>query len=148
MEPEAKAELEKLEPLVGQWTVEAAFPGPPPGDERGQTIFQWGPEEAFLIQRWETPVAAAPDGVAIFAVDEGSGGLIQHYFDSRGVVRQYAASLEAGVWSLEKLTAGFAQRFRGEFSADADTIEGAWEKAEEGSTAWEHDFDLIYRRVG
>jgi hypothetical protein len=37
-------------------------------------------------------VDAAPDGVAILAVDEESGDLVQHYFDSRGVVRQYSAS--------------------------------------------------------
>ncbi len=51
------------------------------------------------------------DGVAIFAVDEDSGELVQHYFDSRGVVRRYAAGIEDGVWSLRKLTPGFAQRF-------------------------------------
>lgn len=65
MEPAAATELRKLEPLLGQWTVEAV----------------------------------APDGVAIFAVDEDSGELIQHYFDSRGVVRRYATSIEDRVWS-------------------------------------------------
>jgi hypothetical protein len=147
MDESAKATLEQLRPLVGQWTVEAVAPWASPSDERGHTIFQWGPEEAFLIQRWETPVDVAPDGVAIFAVDEDSGHLVQHYFDSRGVIRQYATGIEDGVWSLRKLTGGFAQRFRGEFSADGDTIEASWEKADEGSTAWELDFDLIYRRV-
>jgi hypothetical protein len=146
MEPEAKAELRKLEPLVGQWTVEAVAPWAPASGERGHTIFQWGPGEAFLVQRWETPVDVAPDGVAIFAIDEDSGDLIQHYFDSRGVVRRYATSLEDGAWSLRKLTPGFAQRFYAEFSAAGDTIEGAWEKADDGA-AWVHDFTLIYRKV-
>jgi len=147
MDEGAKATLEQLRPLVGQWTVEAVFPGAPPSDERGHTIFQWGPGEAFLVQRWETPLEAAPDGVAILALDDESGNLIQHYFDSRGVVRRYGTSIEEGVWSLQKLTGGFAQRFRGKLSADGHTIEGAWEKADEGSTAWELDFDLVYRRV-
>jgi hypothetical protein len=147
MEPEAKAELEKLQPLVGQWTVEAVAPWAPPGGPRGHTIFAWGPGEAFMIQRWETPVDVAPDGVAILAVDEESGDLVQHYFDSRGVVRQYATSIEDGIWSLRKLTPGFAQRFLGEFSPDGNTIEGAWEKVEDGSSDWELDFKLIHRRV-
>jgi hypothetical protein len=147
MEPEAKAELEKLGVLAGRWTVEAVFPGVPPSEERGRTIFEWGPGEAFMVQRWEAPGEAAPDGVAILAVDDESGGLVQHYIDSRGVVRRYATSIEGGVWSLRKLTPGFAQRFRGELSDDGDTIEGAWEKADDGA-AWELDFDLIYRRVG
>jgi hypothetical protein len=146
MDETTRATLEQMQPLVGQWTVEAVAPWAPPGGERGRAIFQWGPGEAFLVQRWETPVDAAPDGVAIFAVDEESGELVQHYFDSRGVVRQYATSIEDGVWSLRKLTPGFAQRFRAELSADGKTIEGAWEKADDGVT-WEHDFDLVYRRV-
>jgi hypothetical protein len=147
MEPNAKAELEKLKPLVGQWTVEAVAPWAPADGQRGHTIFQWGPGKAFLVQRWEVPVEAAPDGVAILAVDEESGDLVQHYFDSRGVVRRYATSIEDGIWSLRKLTPGFAQRFLGELSADGNRIEGAWEKIEDGASTWEHDFDLIYRRV-
>jgi hypothetical protein len=147
MEAKARAELEKLEPLVGQWSVEAVAPWAPPDGPRGHTIFQWGPGEGFLIQRWETSVDIAPDGVAILAVDEESGDLVQHYFDSRGVVRRYATSIEDGIWSLRKLTPGFAQRFLGEFSTDGNMIDGAWEKSEEGSPTWEHDFDLIYRRV-
>jgi hypothetical protein len=146
MDESTTATLEQLQPLVGHWTVEAVAPWMPANEQRGHTIFQWGPGEAFLVQRWEVPVDVAPDGVAIFAVDEESGDLIQHYFDSRGVVRQYATSIEDGAWSLRKLTPGFAQRFRGEFSADGDTIEGAWEKADDGSD-WEHDFGLVYRRV-
>jgi hypothetical protein len=146
MDESTRARLEQLQPLVGQWTVEAVFPEMPPSEERGHTIFQWGPGEAFLVQRWEAPVDVAPDGVAILAVDEDSGDLIQHYFDSRGVVRQYATSIEGGLWSLRKLTPGFAQRFRGKLSADGDTIEGAWEKSDDGSS-WEHDFVLVYRRV-
>jgi hypothetical protein len=35
MEPEAKAELQKLQVLVGQWTVEAVFPQVPPSEDRG-----------------------------------------------------------------------------------------------------------------
>jgi hypothetical protein len=130
----AATELRKLEPLVGQWTVEAVAPWAPPGGERGHVIFEWGPGEAFLVQRWETPVDVAPDGVAIFALD------------ARGVVRRYATSIEDGVWSLRKLTPGFAQRFLAEFSADGERIEGAWEKADDGVT-WEHDFTLIHRKV-
>ena len=146
MEPAAEAELRKLEPLVGQWTVEAMAPWAPPDGPRGHTAFQWGPGEAFLVQRWETPVDIAPDGVAVFAVDDESGELIQHYFDSRGVVRRYATSIEDGVWSLRKLTPGFAQRFLAEFGPDGETIEGAWEKADDGSS-WEYDFSLVYRKV-
>jgi len=53
-----------------------------------------------------------------------------------------------GEWSLEAVFPGAPPSdVRGELSPDGATISGAWEKAEEGSTAWEHDFHLIYRRV-
>ncbi|HEV7615712.1 MAG TPA: hypothetical protein VGO36_05735 [Solirubrobacterales bacterium] len=147
MEDGDREKLDSLEPLVGEWSMEAVFAAAPPSDERGRTAFQWGPERAFLIQRWEVPMDGPPDGVAIIAVAEGGGELVQHYFDSRGVVRRYETSLEDRVWSLRKLSAGFAQRFRGELSPDGSVIDGAWEKGEEGS-GWERDFGLVYRRVG
>src|SRR6478609_6271083 len=100
MDESAEAKLGQLRPLLGQWIVEAVLPETGPSEERGHTIFQWGPGEAFLVQRWEAPFDAAPDGVADLAVDEDSGDLVQHYFDSRGVVRRYATSVEAGTWSL------------------------------------------------
>ncbi len=146
MHDDAKAKLGRLHPLVGRWTIEALFPQESPGDVRGQAIFQWGPGEAFLIQRWEVSLEEAPDGVAIVAVDEESGNLIQHYFDSRGVVRRYEMEIDDGTWTLTKLTPGFAQRFRGEFSASGETVEGAWEKSDDGEE-WEHDFRLVYRKA-
>jgi hypothetical protein len=146
MEDSTRVTLERLGPLVGGWSIEAVFPQLPPSDVRGRVAFEWGPGEAFLIQRWEVPIPEAPDGVAIVAVDEDSGRLIQHYFDSRGVVRQYEMDLEDGVWSLERLAPGFSQRFSGQFNAAGDTIEGAWELCEDGSS-WKHDFDLIYRKL-
>jgi len=148
MDDSTRSRLDRLAPLLGEWSLEAVFPGAPPSDLRGRVSFEWGPERAFMVERWEVPIAEAPDGVAILAPAEDGEELIQHYFDSRGVTRRYATDLLDGVWTLRKLSSGFAQRFRGELSADGATIAGAWEKADEGSTAWQHDFDLIYRRLG
>jgi hypothetical protein len=92
------------------------------------------------------PIEGPPDGLAVIAIAEDGDELAQHYFDSRGVTRRYETSVLDGVWSLRKLSSGFAQRFRGEFSADGETIAGSWEKADDDS-AWEHDFDLVYRRL-
>ncbi len=147
MEQAERSRLDALEPLVGEWSLEAVFPGAPPSDVRGSVSFEWGPQRAFLVERWEVPIEAAPDGVAVIANEEEGSRLVQHYFDSRGVTRRYETGVEGGVWTLTKLSPGFAQRFRGEFSADGRTIAGAWEKADDGST-WEHDFKLIYRRSG
>jgi hypothetical protein len=145
-------EMAPLELLVGEWTVEAVAPWAP-SDLRGRTVFDWMTGGTFLVQRWEVPVPEAPDGLAIIgSAPENSGGYLQHYFDSRGVARVYAMSFDDGVWTLSRTTADFSpldfsQRFTGTFGDDGRTIRGRWEICQEGST-WEHDFDLVYTRVG
>ena len=141
----------RLERLIGEWTMHVAFPGAPPV-AGGRVVFEWMTGEQFLIERWEVPVPEAPDGLAIIGFNEGRGTFLQHYFDSRGIARVYAMSLEDGVWTLWRdapdfSTLEFAQRYSGTFSDDGTTIVGRWEIAHDGST-WEHDFDLTYVRVG
>jgi hypothetical protein len=88
----------------------------------------------------------------IVSADPETGAYTQHYYDSRGVVRLYAMSLAGGVWTLTREAPDFTpldfrQRFTGTFSADGNTISGAWESDRDGGE-WEHDFALIYRRAG
>ena len=140
----------RLEPFVGEWTMHVAFPGAPPA-EGGRVVFEWMAGARFLIERWEVPVPEAPDGIAIIGFHDDRDIFIQHYFDSRGVARVYAMSLEDGVWKLWRDTPDFspldfAQRYTGSFSQDGTTIAGRWEIAHDGTT-WEHDFDLTYLRV-
>ena len=131
-----------LEILVGEWTIEAGF-APGVG---GRVEFEWMAGGKFLIERWEVDHPAAPDGLAIIGFDEDRGTWLQHYFDSRGVARVYEMAVGDGVWTLSRGHPGFSQRFSGTFSEDGRTIEGTWEKSEDGET-WEVDFDLVYRKV-
>jgi hypothetical protein len=143
--PTRNPAVEQLAPLEGRWRIEARFPTDPPISGVGDVAFAWIEERAFLVQRWRSDEPAAPDGVAILGFDEAAGGLVQHYFDSRGVARVYRTSLENGVWRMWREHPGFDQRFAGTLSGDGATITGAWEKRMDG--AWEHDFDLVYTRV-
>jgi hypothetical protein len=146
-------EIAPLELLVGEWSVQAVAPWAPPSDLRGRTVFDWMTGGKFLVQRWEVPIDEAPDGLAVIGSDpENSGGYLQHYFDSRGVARVYSMGFDDGVWTLSRTTADFspldfAQRFTGTVSENGRTIRGHWELAHDGST-WEHDFELVYTRVG
>jgi len=77
-------------------------------------------------------------------------GFTQHYFDSRGVVRVYAMTLNETTWQLPRETPDctpleFGQRFSGLISADGLTREGTW-KIRHDSTG-EHDFDVRFRKV-
>jgi hypothetical protein len=143
--------LQALEPLVGEWTLLAAFGDTSPADIGARASFEWLPGERFLVERWEVPVPEAPDGIAIIGEDpESEGTFLQHYFDSRGVARVYKMSLERGVWKLWRnepdfSPLDFSQRFSGTFSDDGKTIAGTWEISHDGET-WERDFDLTYTK--
>jgi hypothetical protein len=148
----------RLGVFVGEWVLEARFPGgasapATAGQEAPQvrSRFEWTLDGQFLLQRTEVPIPAAPDSLTIISADPETGAFTQHYYDSRGVVRLYAMTFTGGVWTLTRESADFSpldfqQRYTGTFSQDQNTISGAWEKRF-GDAAWEHDFELSYRRA-
>ncbi|WP_461071165.1 hypothetical protein [Streptomyces pseudoechinosporeus] len=141
--------LERLDVLVGEWEVEADFPGL--AAPAARSVFEWTLDGRFLVQRTEIPQTEVPDSMAIVAVDPETGAYTQHYFDSRGVVRVYAMTFAGGVWRLLRETPDFSplpfrQRFTGQVGDDGNTIRGVWEKSYDSSAAWEKDFELTYRR--
>ncbi len=143
--------VERLEVLIGEWSMEVRLPGVPPGDVGARLSFEWMPGRQFVVQRWQVPVPEAPDGLAILGFNEPRDTFLQHYFDSRGVARVYEMSFGDGEWKLwrdaEDFSAlDFSQRYTGKFTDDGQTIEGAWEIAHDRTT-WEHDFDLTYRKL-
>jgi hypothetical protein len=150
--------LARLDVFVGEWVMEARFPGDAPapssaieGGSMAHSRFEWALDRQFLLQRTEIPAAEAPDSLMIVSVDLETGAYTQHYYDSRGVVRLYAMTLADGVWTLTRelpdiTPLNFRQRFIGAFSEDGNTISGAWEKGLNGG-GWEHDFALAYHRA-
>lgn len=149
--------LARLDVFVGEWLVEARFPGQPATPDvpasgpAGRSWFEWALGRQFLVQRTEIPVPGAPASLAIISADLRTGAYAQHYYDSRGVTRVYAMTLAGGVWTLTRESADFTplefgQRFTGTFSPDHGTISGAWDKRPDGA-GWERDFALTYRRA-
>jgi hypothetical protein len=144
--------LVRLDVFVGEWAVEASFPGRQPDEAPPARVrFEWALDGQFLLQRTEVSLPEVPDSLSIVGVDPETGGYTQHYFDSRGVARLYAMSLDGGVWTLTRESPDFSplhfrQRFVGTFGADGNTITGAWEQGADDA-GWEHDFHLAYRKV-
>jgi hypothetical protein len=126
-----------LDRLVGTWQTEARFPNGVSGT--GTTTFELVLGGEYLLQRATADATGVPEGLMIIGPDH-EGALTQHYFDSRGVTRHYAMTLEGDTWELER---DGVQRYLGRFEGD-DTIRGAWEWFRDG--AWQHDFELDYRR--
>jgi hypothetical protein len=152
--------VDDLEIFVGEWALEARFPGGPPdgspaaggaGGPVARSVFEWILARRYLVQRTEISIPEAPDALAVVAFDPQQGTFTQHYYDSRGVTRLYAMTFASGVWTLSRESPDFspldfAQRFIGTFSADGNRIDGRWEKALPGA-GWELDFELSYSRI-
>ena len=73
--------LERLEALVGGWTMEAGPAGGAPWPGEAAVTFEWLRGRAFLIERWVVP--AAFDGIAIIGAGEEPDRFRRHYFDGR-----------------------------------------------------------------
>ena len=143
--------MQRLARFVGRWDMEAIFPSNPgqklPG---GSAVFEWMKGQNLLVQRTEVPIPEVPDSISIVAYDEDTNGYVQHYFDSRGIVRLYRMSFEDGLWTLLREAPDFSpldftQRYAGTFSDDGNTIRGAWETSTNGH--WQKDFDVSYFRT-
>jgi hypothetical protein len=143
----------RLEPLIGSWTAEAEFPAPGPGVVRGRMTVGWLLGRRFVLQRSEMDHPEAPDSHSILAPDPGRpGGYLQHYFDSRGVVRLYEMGFDGRTWTLTRRAPDFSpldfgQRFTADLGDDGDTLTGAWFTAPDGED-WQLDFRLTCRRTG
>jgi len=151
MSPHTKDPLHDLELFLGAWSLEAIVPHAPRTDVRGRVTFEWLPGGGFLVERWEVPFPAAPNGLAVTGFHRDRGTYVQHQFDSRGVARVYEMRFADGVWTLTRSEPDFSpldfrQRWSGRFSPDGNTITGRWERSHDGAT-WEHDFDLRYERI-
>jgi hypothetical protein len=145
-QPTAEQALQRLEPLIGRWTLEAiGSDGQPWPGEAGAT-FEWHDSGRHVVERSHVDMPEAPDGVCVIGCDAANGTYWQLYSDDRGVCRVYEMSIDESTWKLWRSGEPFAQRFTATFEDGGDTIRGRWEIAED-QEHFETDFDLIYRRV-
>lgn len=146
-QPTAEGALRQLEPLVGEWTLEARWPDGQLWPGGGRVTFEWHASGAHLVERGTADLPEAPDNVSIIGCDGANGTYFQLYSDESGVCRVYEMTIGNGKWKLWREGEPFSQRFTGTFRDDGNTITGRWEIAED-HTNYTTDFDLTYRRVG
>jgi hypothetical protein len=133
--------LTRLDVLIGEWESESPqFPG-----AKGHTTLEWIEDGAFVLLRDAVP-EPAPSGSWIIGADDNEQGLTVLHHDLRGVHRVYRMAFGDGCWRVWRDAPGFSQRFTGTLDPDGATLLGSWEKSVDGAS-WEHDFDLIYRRI-
>jgi hypothetical protein len=135
--------LAELDVLVGRWDMElfgAAFLPDPDTRVHGDVSIDWIEAGAALVMR------QGEAATWIIGRDDNEPDFTVLYADSRGVSRVYRMSLHDRTWRLSRHTPEFSQRFQAEFSEDAQTISGRWEKSFDGGHTWEHDFNITYHR--
>jgi hypothetical protein len=145
-QPTAENALRELEPLVGEWSIEATWPNGEQWPGGGTVTFEWHDSGAHLVERGTAELPEAPDNVSVIGCDAANGTYFQLYTDDRGVCRVYEMSIGDGEWKLWRQGEPFSQRFISTFSDDGNTITGRWEIAED-HVNYATDFDLVYRRV-
>ena len=85
--------------------------------------------------------------VTVMGVDDPSGEFTYLYADGRGVRRVYQMTLAGGVWTIRgQAGPRFFQRFHASFSDDGRTIDGYWERSEDGHS-WQADFNIRYTKA-
>lgn len=144
--PKLNSALKALDMMVGEWEIEVSFPFGQPAIIHGRASFNWLEGGAFLVMHSDIERTYFPSVITVIGRDDSAETYCMLYFDSRGVSRTYEMSISNGVWEMWRQSPGFSQRFTGTFDSDGNTITGRWKKSTDGSN-WEHDFDLIYRRV-
>src|SRR5215213_2993517 len=102
--------MEPFEALVGTWETEATHPAVD-AVVAGSISYEWLEGGHFLVQRSRNDHDLFPDAICVIGAPESGDALVMEYFDSRGVRRTYAVSLEDGVLRIWRDEPGFAQRF-------------------------------------
>ncbi len=143
---DAHPALRGLEVLVGDWSVELAFPPDAPLPVRGRVSFTWIEGGAFLVMRSDVDWSGPSEALAVIGRDDALDTYTVLYVDVLGVSRIYPMRFTDRVWTQWRTSPGFSQRFTGTVSEDGTTITARWETSTDG-VQWEHDFDLSYRRT-
>ncbi|WP_049570544.1 hypothetical protein [Nonomuraea sp. SBT364] len=118
-------QLKALDRLVGTWRVT--------GGAEGTVSYRWMEGGFFLVQDVDLVQDGQPvKGVEMigreraFGADKPSEDIKSRYYDSQGATLDYVYELDGDtltIWGMEK---GSPAYYRGTFSADGDTVTGAW----------------------
>jgi hypothetical protein len=134
--------LAPFDALIGTWDTEAKHRLV---DEvvPGRVTFEWLEGGHFVVLRSHNDHDLFPDAIAVIGRPESGEGLVLEYFDSRGVRRTYAVSLEDGVLRWWRDAPGFDQRAYAELGPDE--FEFVHQLAE-APGEWQDDLRTVYRR--
>ena len=98
-QPTAEEALKRLEPLIGEWKLEAIGADGSPGPAK-RAPHSSGTIRGPIVERSHVEMPEAPDGISILGCDAANGTYYQLYSDERGVCRVYEMSIDENEWKL------------------------------------------------
>jgi hypothetical protein len=110
-QPTAEQALQRLDPLIWEWSVEEISPEGEPSPGEARVTFEWHDSRAHVVERSIVGAPDAPSGISIVGCDAAHGTYYQLYSDEQGVCRVYEMSIGDGEWRLSRRDAPFPQRF-------------------------------------
>ena len=140
--------LADLEFLLGEWDMAlsgASFLPDPGAVVHGRVEIRAIEHGRLLAMRQIVEPSGPPAADWVIGRDESRAGYAVLYADGRGVSRVYDMALSGGRWRIWRNDPQFSQRFEATISADRASMVGEWEKRT--TDVWEHDFNVIYRRL-
>jgi hypothetical protein len=149
--------LEQLDRLVGSWLTEATHPATPGLIVNGSVDIEWLEGKRFLIHRARCDHPEFPDSLSVIGNVERASAedpqsprseeapLTMHYYDSRGVFRDYEVTIDGNEWRIWRNAPSFRQRFIGTLAPDASAVTGLWQLSGNGEH-WDDDLRITYRR--
>lgn len=134
--------LAPFEALIGTWSTETKHRLM---DEvvLGKATFEWLEGGQFIVLRSQYEHELLPDALSVIGRPESGDGLILEYFDSRGVRRTYAISLEGDVLRWGRDEPGFKQRNHAKLGPDGFELVG---QLAQSADDWVDDIRTMYRR--
>jgi hypothetical protein len=140
--------IKQLSLLEGEWevTLTAMSMRPNPADVvKGHATFHWLENSHLMVYKSACPGTEFPSSLAVIGFDEIARSFVELYTDSRNVSRIQTMTISPRLWTMERISPGFSQRFWGVISEDGNTIDARLEKREDEGN-WAHDFDMRFTR--
>ena len=122
VEPTAK--MAALAPLAGRWRTSGRVVAT--GEAfRATDIYEWFPGGYFLLHHVDADMAGEPvRTLEIFGYDAEQGAITATAYDNAGGITRSRIAVAVRSISID----GETERFRGNLSADGQTIDGLWEQ--------------------
>jgi hypothetical protein len=128
-----------LDRLLGTWNVtmqHVAVPEPVAAQQKYERVL----DGAFVMLHWTYDHPDFPDAIAL--LDERTF----HYFDVRGVTRDFDLTIDDAGWTMIRRDEDFWQRSAAAF-VGGDAMEGTGENSFDGGATWQHDFAMTWVRI-